>query len=176
MKAIQIPLFPNKPVNIGDSWTGEAKGLSFEAKLLGFENLQDQKCAKIQFDMIYKTEMGESKGTITNFLAVDDGISLKGETRNEYSISSVNTNSISTTELQSRSSISPDELRQMQTDIVKLNEILEILSENKYDESKEMLNEFLESNPDSPFFENAKGLIAQIDAVKKMQESMMQGN
>jgi len=176
MKAIQIPLFPNKPVNIGDNWTGETKGLSFEGKLLGFENIKDQKCAKIQFDLIYKTEMGEAKGTIINFLAVDDGISLKGETRNEYAISSVDVNSISTTELQSRNNIPPDQLKQMQTDITKLDEILKVLSENKYDESKVMLNEFLESHPNSPFFENAKGLIAQIDAVKKIQESMMQRN
>jgi soluble cytochrome b562 len=166
----QAPMLPDKPVNIGESWTGEMMGGSFKGTLLGFEEIQGLRCAKIQVEFTVKTPTVEVTGQSTYFLTVEEGLGLlmRLVTKSKSAIAMGDTTMSQTMELTKRYKLSSEELKQVQEEVTALEAGFAHLQKREKDAAKSAFQQFLEAHPESRFKEGVKGLIAQIDMMEKL--------
>jgi len=165
----QAPIFPDKPVNIGESWERKMNGVSFKWTLLGVEEVQGYRCAKIQFEV---TDKSPTTAEATAFFAIEEGFPVKMVT-NFKSTTTGRAGEFSsagsmTTELTERHKLSPDELKKVQEEVAELEIGFAYLEKQEQDAAKAAFQQFLSAHPESRFREGVEGLIAQIDIMEKM--------
>ena len=171
-----VPMLPDKPINVGESWTqqtGTNNNISTKSTLLGFDEIQGQKCAKIQFEMTMNMpQVGDIKGNSTYYLSIEDGLSVKSVGGGEYQIPNQGTTKMSqTTELIDRKKLTPDEFKVIQEEAAELEIAFGYLQKDN-DSAQKALQKFIDTHPQSRFKDGVEGLIMQINTVKKMSEKM----
>ena len=174
-----LKMLPDKPINVGESWTqqtGTNNNISTKSTLLGFDEIQGQKCAKIQLEITMNMpQIGEVKSNSTNYFSVEDGLSVKSVGGGEYQIPNQGTtNTSQTTELVKRQKLTPDELKIIQAEADELDIAFGYMQKENFDPAKEALQKFADTHTQSRFKEGAEGIITLIDTMKKMQQMMEQ--
>lgn len=121
--------FPEESVGVGDTWTQNFGDIPISFTLLGFEEVERYRCAKIQ------SEIAGLEGESILFFAVEAGFLVKEEIRAgaEHSQNAL------TGELTRRKTLSDEELRQVQQEIAQAQQVgdpeparADALSEEKY--------------------------------------------
>jgi RNA polymerase sigma factor (sigma-70 family) len=180
---MQLPMFPDKPVNIGESWTAKAvkpgvKGdtkINIKNTLIGFDEIMGQKCAKIQSEMtVNMPQVGEVKINSTNYFSVEDGLSVKSVDGGEYQIPNQGTTKMSqTTELIDRKKLTSNELKVIQAEADEL-EIAFGYMQKDNDSAQKTLQQFVDTHPQSRLKEGVEGIITYMSTMKKMREKLEQ--
>lgn len=173
-----VPMFPDKPINVGESWTqqtGTNNNINTKSTLLGFEDVQGQKCAKIQFDMTVKMpQIGDVNGNSTYYLSVEDGLSVKSVGGGEYQIPNQGTTKTSQkTELVKRQKLTPDELKIIQAEADELDIAFGYMQKDN-DSAQKAFQKFADIHPQSRFKEGVEGIITSMNTMKKMREKLEQ--
>jgi hypothetical protein len=179
---LQLSMFPDKPINVGESWTQQTgtnnNNINTKSTLLGFDEIQGQKCAKIQIEMLMKIQYGDitssSTSSSTEYFSTEDGLIVKivgvsdtipnqqeqGTTKNSF-----------TTELVKRKKLTPDELKVIQAEADEL-EIAFGYMQKDNDSANKALQQFVDTHPQSRLKEGVEGIITYMNNMKKMREKM----
>ena len=177
---LQLSMFPDKPINVGESWTqqtGTNNNINTKSTLLGFDEIQGQKCAKIQIEMLIKIQYGDitssSTSSLTEYFSTEDGLIVKsvgvndtipnqqeqGTTKNSF-----------TTELVKRKKLTPDELKIIQAEADELDIAFGYLQKDN-DSANKTLQKFADTHPQSRLKEGVEGIITYMDTMKNMRET-----
>jgi len=180
---LQLSMFPDKPISVGESWTqqtGTNNNISTKSTLLGFDEIQGQKCAKIQIEMTMKMpQIGDiiisSTSSSTEYFSIEDGLIVKSvgvidTIPNQQEQGTTKTSQ--TTELVKRQKLTPDEFKVIQDEAAELEIAFGYLIKGNFDSAKEAIQKFVDTHPQSRFKDGVEGLITQINTVKKMSEKM----
>jgi hypothetical protein len=173
----QLSMFPDKPINVGESWTqqtGTNNNISTKSTLLGFDEIQGQKCAKIQFEITVKMpQIGDVKVNSTEYFSTEDGLIVKTVTEMENQFQDQGTTKTSfscTTELVKRKKLTPDELKVIQDEAAELDIAFGYLQKDNFDSAKETLKKFADTHPQSRLKEGVEGIITMIKTREKLEQ------
>lgn len=169
----QLACLPDKAVNIGQDWSTESNKYSLKGALLGFEEINGYRCAKIQSDIGSKDPNTHLTGETTSFLAMEEGFVVKSIAKVKYNMTNNSTtNTLYTYELSNRRKIPQEEFDKIKQEVMELNSCLALLGDGKVDEAKSALQKFLDTHPESYFKKGVEGSISQIDIMKNALEAV----
>lgn len=172
MSDLQLAYLPDKPVNISDNWSTESGKYRLKSTLTGFEEIKGYRCAKVQSNIDSKDQGSPLTGETISFLAIEEGFIVKSIAKAKYQANNSNNDTSYTYELSDKRKISQEDFDKIKQESKELSNCLILLNDGKIDESKEALQEFLNTYPESYFRKGVKGSISQIDIMKNALEAM----